>query len=316
MKIRNGVLQETRVDYFKGTKLIKFLTTDLLSKADPKLPPVASEAQAIAIGNLLLKTKGEDGQPKYFIQCNKVKPRTLELTPKQNYEELGYYTWIYEGSQTLSNFMTFLIIAGFLAITCFPIWPHFLKVWLWYVSVTLLSFMLGFLLLRFLAFLFVWVTGYEFWFLPNLFDESLSFVDSFKPLYSWEKSPPGQGLYRAGVVVAFVAFLYWAYSQPTEFDSLLTAQKQFMHDLYEGNLLSDVAQSDKDDIDKPRAYPSYEELLRESELDLAGADALSDEERGDSVIDSLLGEDEAEDAADDVQDAAAKEGEGAKKEDL
>lgn len=51
-----------------------------------------------------------------------------QLTPKQNYEELGYYTWIYEGSQTLSNFMTFLIIAGFLAITCFPIWPHFLKV--------------------------------------------------------------------------------------------------------------------------------------------------------------------------------------------
>lgn len=29
-----------------------------------------------------------------------------------------------------------------------------------------------------------------------------------------------------------------------------------------------LPQSDKDDIDKPRAYPSYEELLRESELDL------------------------------------------------
>lgn len=26
-----------------------------------------------------------------------------------------------------SNLMTFLIIAGFLAVTCFPIWPHFLK---------------------------------------------------------------------------------------------------------------------------------------------------------------------------------------------
>lgn len=38
------------------------------------------------------------------------------------------------------------------------------------------------------------------------------------------------------------AFLYWAYSQPTEFDSLVAAQRQFMHDLYEGNLLSDVAQ--------------------------------------------------------------------------
>jgi hypothetical protein len=51
--------------------------------------------------------------------------------------------------------------------------------------------MLGFLLLRFLAFLFVWVTGYEFWFLPNLFDESLSFVDSFKPVPpSLPPSPP------------------------------------------------------------------------------------------------------------------------------
>ena len=60
--------------------------------------------------------------------------------------------------------------------------PVHTQVWLWYVSVTLLSFMLGFLLLRFLAFLLVWVGGFEFWFLPNLFDESLSFVDSFKPV--------------------------------------------------------------------------------------------------------------------------------------
>lgn len=66
--------------------------------------------------------------------------------------------------------------------------PH-QKVWLWYVSVTLLSFMLGFLLLRFLAFLLVWVAGYEFWFLPNLFDESLSFVDSFKPVRTPAPAP-------------------------------------------------------------------------------------------------------------------------------
>lgn len=59
---------------------------------------------------------------------------------------------------------------------------------------------------------------------------------------SFEKSPSGQGIYRAAMVVAFAAFVYWAYSQPTEFDSLITAQKQFMHDLYEGNLLADVAQ--------------------------------------------------------------------------
>lgn len=61
-------------------------------------------------------------------------------------------------------------------------------------------------------------------------------------LHSFEKSPGGQGIYRAAMVVAFAAFVYWAYSQPTEFDNLMAAQKQFMHDLYEGNLLADVAQ--------------------------------------------------------------------------
>jgi hypothetical protein len=43
---------------FPGTKLIKYLTADPLSKADGKLPSVASEEQAIAIGNLLLRAKG------------------------------------------------------------------------------------------------------------------------------------------------------------------------------------------------------------------------------------------------------------------
>jgi translocation protein SEC62 len=61
-------------------------------------------------------------------------------------------------------------------------------------------------------------------------------------VYSFEKSPSGQGIYRAALVVAFAAFLYWAYSQPTEFDDLVKAQRQFMADLYEGNLLSDTAQ--------------------------------------------------------------------------
>lgn len=36
--------------------------------------------QAIAVGDLLLKAKGADGQPKYFIRCDKVKPRVLEVS--------------------------------------------------------------------------------------------------------------------------------------------------------------------------------------------------------------------------------------------
>ena len=43
-----------------------------------------------------------------------------------------------------------------------------------YISVTLLVVMFVFLTIRFLLFLFVWIFGFEFWILPNLFDESLT----------------------------------------------------------------------------------------------------------------------------------------------
>lgn len=60
-----------------------------------------------------------------------------------------------------------------------------------------------------------------------------------------------------------------------------------------------LLQSDKDNIDKVRVYPSYEELMREAEMDDgSGAepgDNMSEEERADSVIDSLLQEGDEDD---------------------
>ena len=96
--------------------------------------------------------------------------------------------------------------------------------WLWYLSVTLLVVMTVFLFVRFVLFLSVWVCGYEFWLLPRLFDDTLSFTESFKPGYSWEKVPDGQHWWRGAVVVALVAFFYWAYNQPTDFDTFLNAK--------------------------------------------------------------------------------------------
>jgi translocation protein SEC62 len=70
--------------------------------------------------------------------------------------------------------------------------------------------------------------------LCSLFDESLSVVDSFKPVYSFDKGSAGQTMYRLGLLVALVAFIVWAASQPTEFDGFLAAQKDFVDDLYSG----------------------------------------------------------------------------------
>jgi translocation protein SEC62 len=113
----------------------------------------------------------------------------------------------------------------------------------------------------------MWLLGYEFWIFPRLFDESLSFQDSFKPVYTFEKGTAGQGYYRIGVVLMLVGFVYWACTQPTEFDGFIKAQKDFLDDIYNGNLLADVAQDHRDNLDRTKRVPNLEDLLREMEED-------------------------------------------------
>jgi translocation protein SEC62 len=137
--------------------------------------------------------------------------------------------------------------------------------------------------------MFVWIVGFDCWFLPNLFDESLGFVDSFKPVYSFEKTKDGQFMYRIGVGVAFFGFCYWAVTQPSEFDGYVQAQGDFIKDLYAGTLLSDVSQTDKENIDKPK-MESLEDLLKnlDSSDDPEEEDEMTEEERLDKMMEDLV----------------------------
>lgn len=198
--------------------------------------------------------------------------------------------------------MTAALVMGFLFCTCFPIWPTFLKVFVWYMSVTLLIFIFFLVTIRALAFLFIWILGYDFWFLPNLFDETLSFVDSFKPIYSFEKTRAGQLPYRIGVFVAFFSFCYWAITQPSEFDGFVSAQGDFLKDLYAGTLLSDTSQESKENIDKPKMQ-SLDDLLKsldkedEPNVQLHGEE--NEEEKLAAMLDNLI--DDEEDIQDDEE---------------
>ena len=191
--------------------------------------------------------------------------------------------------------MTTAVIVGFLFCTCFPIWPNFLKVFVWYLSVSLLIFIFGLIIIRATLFLFIWILGYEFWFLPNLFDETLSFADSFKPVVSFEAAKEGQLPYRIGVFVAFFSFCYWAVTQPSEFDGFVSAQGDFLKDLYAGTLLSDMSEKDKQDIDKPKMQ-SLDDLLKtldEDDVDNLGEEQeLSEEDAVDSLLDNLVDEED------------------------
>ncbi|KAK2196649.1 bifunctional Translocation protein Sec62/DEP domain [Babesia duncani] len=111
-------------------------------------------------------------------------PKRLIKTSKQHFDATGFYIITYEGNQRWNHFMLFAIILGILAACMFQAWPLFLKVSVWYASVVLMFIMLTIIILRLILFVKLWFCGYDFWVFPNLFDEELGVVDSFKPLYS------------------------------------------------------------------------------------------------------------------------------------
>merc|ERR1711937_212611 len=178
------------------------------------------------------------------------------------------------------------------------IWPTFLKVFVWYLSVSLLLFIFALISTRAFIFLCIWIVGYEFWIWPNLFDELLGFYDSFKPFISCEATKKGQLPYRLGVGVAFFSFCYWAITQPSEFDGFVKGQGDFIKDLYAGTLLSDMSQEDKENIDKPK-MPSLEDLLKKLDSEDEEEKELSEEEAAEALLDSLV--DEEEDIEDDEE---------------
>lgn len=208
---------------------------------------------------------------------------------------------------TWSHLATGAVIAVVIGFTLLPIWPDAAKRVLWYFSVTFLIATLAFCLVRLLLFLVLWIFGYEFWVFPRLFDESLSFQDSFKPIYSFEKASPGQGYYRIALIVATAAFVYWAATQPTEFDGFLQAQKDFLDDLYSGNLLADVGQDHKDNIDRIRSrVPKLDELMKE-EMEESGTSSTSTEPGVDGVETPVTNDGSAEIDQDKFDDAMFEE---------
>lgn len=246
---------ERRVEYFRGEKLVATL---LGTEKKKKQPYVAKDVEeATAMCQALLR----EG---FFHRATRTGRGQLEFSETQKWDSTAYFVWDYEGHKGLSHLLTGLLIVGMLVATCFPIWPHFLKVYMWYCSVTLLIFMMVFIFFRAVIFLTLWIIGYDFWIFPNLFDESLSVIDSFKPAYSFEIGAKGQRYYRAALLLGIISFFIYCYNQPTDFDAFVLAQKEFVADLYDGKLLTDTSQQAKDDIDKLQR-PSFEELAMEEE---------------------------------------------------
>lgn len=295
---RTAVMQGKNVSYIKGNKLAAFLQQE--KKFSPE--------QTAQFASALIKTK-------LVVKADMLDPKKKTLRPSASaasveFDEKCFYVWSFEGSTGMRNLLLVVIVLAFFGLVLFPVWPQQAKVGVWYVSMTLLLVLFGFIVLRLVLFLVLFAVGVDFWVLPNFFADDLGVVESFRPAYTFACSVENikqTFVYRLAVVGLLCSAAVWVYTQPTEFDEFMAQQRQFVDELYEGTLLSDKSQRDKDQIDRltggaHAAIPAAEQVQKELD-ELEQLEQQQEQEQGqgqseeDQAIDKLV-EQEGEEEAD------------------
>jgi len=99
------------------------------------------------------------------------------------------YVWRYDPTSTKMFFLGLAMVIGSIGVCLFPLWPHEVRLGVYYLSIAAMFFV-GFIILLVVvrSFLFglTWLCTmgkHHFWLLPHLTDDC-GFFDSFKPLYT------------------------------------------------------------------------------------------------------------------------------------
>ncbi|KAI1713789.1 translocation protein sec62 domain-containing protein [Ditylenchus destructor] len=106
------------------------------------------------------------------------------------------FVWIFDPTPFFKKMIGLLIVLGTIAGCLFPLWPDWLRLGIYYLSVTgIICFgvLLGLALARTILFGIIWACTlgrHKLWVLPNL-TEDCGFFESFKPFYTYEYVPGG-----------------------------------------------------------------------------------------------------------------------------
>lgn len=102
-------------------------------------------------------------------------PRPLQMSPQQSFDSLAYYTWFVESSPLSTMLGAAALVLVILAGCLFPLWPPFMRLGVWYLSLGvmgLIGLFFGIAIVR----LILWVITSlvmkrGIWWFPNLFED-------------------------------------------------------------------------------------------------------------------------------------------------
>jgi len=198
-----------KVDYFRGKDFANLLLKDADRTSRRCHLALAAHLNGCAPeDNGDIHTLGMELLTHGFIQravyepiagtdtSKKVKwPDRLQRVPlSQGWDSNGFYIIDYTGHQGMQYFLLSVIIGAVLIGCLFPVWPFWAKIGGWYCTVIFLTFYFAVQVIRLVLFIVCWVVGSDFWILPNLNDESLGILDSFRPAYTFSKRKDGISL--------------------------------------------------------------------------------------------------------------------------
>ncbi|KAK9156145.1 hypothetical protein Sjap_003625 [Stephania japonica] len=216
LESRWAVLQETRVEYFRGKDFVSFL------RNHSELKDVLESDKNLGaedIANILLRES-------LLVRCDRVVktvrpgkkklstwPAHLEIFPDQVFSDNdAFFAWTFIKRRPLwQTILSFVWPVVTLAICLFPIFPHQCKLIILYTCAGLLLLIFSLLLFRFLIFGAAWIIlGKRIWFFPNILAEEATLSELFRfwPKKDEEERPKWTvRLFYAVVAVLFILVL-------------------------------------------------------------------------------------------------------------
>ena len=147
-----------RVEYFKGSKLVDALVGPKYTGKLAKEMPIKTRAEAAKLAQELLRL----GFIHRSQRVQHAHSRRWELELYHGpFEEDGLFTWVYEGSKTKLYLMCAGMLFGALGLCMIQIWPLWLKIGVWWCSVTFLTTFGALCLVRLLLFVLMWIVGFR-----------------------------------------------------------------------------------------------------------------------------------------------------------
>ncbi|KAA8549756.1 hypothetical protein F0562_001226 [Nyssa sinensis] len=212
---RWAVLQETRVEYFRGKDFVSFL------RNHPELKDILESDRKLEIeeiANVLLRKN-------LLVRCDRVVktvrpgkrklstwPAHLEIFPEQVFSENdAFFAWTFVKRHPLwQTLLSFFWPVLTLAICLFPVYPHGCKLFILYTCAGVLLLILSLLLVRATIFGAIWIIlGKRVWIFPNILAEEATLKELFRfwPKKDEEERPKWTARLFYSIVAVLVILL-------------------------------------------------------------------------------------------------------------